>query len=278
MAHIGWSELETLERVVALRSVEAAGRALGLRHSTVSRRIAAVEARLGAALFVRGPRLTPTALALRVAGRAASMREAADAIEAMVEAERRLRDETLVVTTSDVLAPLLCRALAEAALSQRVSLLVSDDEVALVPGEVDLALRPGKPQRDTLRGRRLGRLKVGLYVAPGGEGRWVLPDAALREKRSMPWWRHVPEGAPGAVQCSTLLAMRDACAAGLGRAALPAFLAGQTPSLRLERSLEGAAPLWLLAPATLGTARPARSAQDALAAALRGLKGVFVDG
>ncbi|MBX3129351.1 MAG: LysR family transcriptional regulator [Polyangiaceae bacterium] len=46
--HIAWEDLQTLEALVRRGSVEAAGRELGLRHSTVSRRISALEGRLGA--------------------------------------------------------------------------------------------------------------------------------------------------------------------------------------------------------------------------------------
>lgn len=273
--HISWEDLQTLEALVRTRSVEAAGRELALRHSSVSRRIATLEKRLGAALFARGPRLVPTALALRIAERAHAMRATAEEIQELVGAERRHREDTLVITTSDVLAPLLCVALARARLTQQVELLVSDEELELLPGRVDLALRPSLAPRGSLRGRRLGRLRVGIYGGPGGAATWVLPDARLREKSSMRWWRHVPVTAPGAITCSSLLAMRDACRAGLGRAALPSFLAHEDARLQLQREIDGGPPLWLLSPTASGVATKVRKVQETLASTLRALNDVF---
>lgn len=273
--HISWDEIQTLEALVRTGSVEAAGRELSLRHSSVSRRVAAMEARLGTALFVRGARLVPTALTTQIAARAGSLRATAVEIQGLVAAERRGRVGTLVITTSDVLAPLLFLALARARPAQAVEVLVSDDELELVPGQVDLALRPAQGPSGPLRGRRVGRLRVGVYRVQGGAAGWVRPSASLRARASMRWWRDVPEDAPGAVTCNSLLGMRDACRAGLGRAALPSFLAHGDARLRLERELDDGPPLWLLAPATRAVAREARVTQDALFAALRETEGAF---
>jgi len=275
--HISWEDLQTLEALVRTGSVEAAGRELALQHSTVSRRITALEARLGATLFARGPRLVPTALARQIAGTAEAMRAAADRVQELVGAERRRREDTLVITTSDVLTPLLCAALARADLARATEILVTDDELELLPGQVDLALRPSQAPRGNLRGRRLGRLRIGLYRAPEAAETWVLPGNALRGKTSMRWWRHVPETAPGAVVCSSLLAMRDACRSGLGRAALPSALVHDDVRLRLEDELDGGPPLWLLAPVGRGLGAKVRDLKERLAAALRDVSGAFTD-
>ncbi|MCC6807061.1 MAG: LysR family transcriptional regulator [Deltaproteobacteria bacterium] len=275
--HISWEDLQTLEALVRTGSVEAAGRELTLRHSTVSRRIAALEGRLGATLFARGARLVPTALAQRIAEDAGAMHSAAGQIQMFVGAERRRREHTVVITTSDVLSPLLCAAVARARLAHAVEILVTDDELELLPGQVDLALRPSQSPRGSLRGRRLGRLRIGIYRAPGAPATWVLPGAALRAKTSMRWWRHVPETAPGAIVCSSLLAMRDACRFGLGRAALPSALAHEDERLRLDDELDGGPPLWLLAPVGSAAGTKVRDVKESLATALRNVGEVFAE-
>lgn len=207
------------------------------------------------------------------------MRACAAEIEDLVGSEGRSRARRVVVTTSDVLAPLLFQALARARLGESIEVLVSDDELELLPGQVDLALRPSQNPRGDLRGRRLGRVRVGVYRAHGGAPAWLQPTAALRAKTSMRWWREVPreatDGATRVVSCSSLLAMRDACAAGLGRAALPSFLAHGDPRLRLERELGGGPPLWLLAPIARSVTNELRAAQGALFEALRATEGAF---
>lgn len=59
--HIPWEDLEVLVAIAEEKSFSAAARRLSLTQPTVSRRVSALEARLGAALFVRdveGARLT----------------------------------------------------------------------------------------------------------------------------------------------------------------------------------------------------------------------------
>lgn len=275
--HISWEDLQTLEALVRTGSVEAAGKELELRHSTVSRRVAALEKRLGATLFARGPRLVPTALALQIAKSAHAMHSAADQISEFVSIESRRRERTIVITTSDVLTPLLCAALARARLTQATEILVSDDELELLPGQVDLALRPSQSPRGSLSGRRIGRLRIGIYRTKEAPPTWVLPGAKLRAKSSMRWWRHVPETAPGAVTCGSLLAMRDACRFGLGRAALPSALVHEDAKLRLEEALEGGPPLWLLAPAGRAADPKVRELTERLATALRAISNAFTD-
>ncbi|MCP3098481.1 LysR family transcriptional regulator [Myxococcus sp. K15C18031901] len=274
--HISWDDLQTIEALVRTGSVEAAGRELSLRHSSVSRRIAALEARFESALFVRGARLVPTPLAVQIAARAGPMRTQAAEVEGLLTTEQRERQRRLVITASDVLAPLLFLALSSVAPNQSVEVLVSDQEMELVPGRVDLALRPKHDPRGALRGRRLGRLRIGVYGVSSGMTNWILPSPALRARTSMRWWRHVPEDAPGAVWCDSLLGIRDACRAGLGRAAFPSFLAHGDPRLRLEKELEGGPPLWLLAPAAREVRKELKETQDALFRALRAAEGAFV--
>jgi DNA-binding transcriptional LysR family regulator len=275
--HISWEDLQTLEALVRTGSVEAAGKELELRHSTVSRRIAGLEKHLGATLFARGPRLVPTALAQQIAKSAQTMHSAADQISELVSTESRRRERTIVITTSDVLTPLLCAALARAGLPQATEILVSDDELELLPGQVDLALRPSQSPRGSLSGSRIGRLRVGINRTRDAPPTWVLPGEKLRAKSSMRWWRHVPETSPGAVICSSLLAMLDACRFGLGRAALPSVLVHEDAKLRLDEELKGGPPLWLLAPAGRAAERQVREFKERLAAALRAIDGAFTD-
>lgn len=274
--HIEWDEIQTIEALVRTGSVEAAGRELTLRHSTVSRRIAALEVRHGAALFVRGARLVPTPLAVAIAAKAGAMRTQATEIDGLFTLAQRARQQRVTITTSDVLAPLLFLALSTVPRTLSVEVIVSDRELELSPGQVDLALRPKHEPSSTLRGRRLGRLRIGLYTPRGGSEGWILPSDSLRARASMRWWREVPKSAPRAITCDSLLAIRDACCAGLGRAAFPSFLAHAEPRLRLERELEGGPPLWLLAPAARETAKELQDTQRALFAALRGIEGAFV--
>jgi DNA-binding transcriptional LysR family regulator len=273
--HLRWDDLQTVEALVRTGTVLGAARELELRHTSVSRRVDALEKTLGAPLFLRGPRLRPTPLALRIAERATRMATEATHIGALVEHERRERAEELSITTNDVLASLLFSALARADLGRSVSVHVTDVERELAPGVTDLALRPGAQPSGSLRGWRLGRLLVGVYRARRARDAWLYPAPALRERASMRWWRAVPARPAGGLQCDSLLAMRDACVAGLGRAVLPAVLARGDARLQLVDELDEGPPLWLLASATRRSDAALQASATQLMSALRAEPGVF---
>lgn len=267
--HISWDDLQTIEALVRTGTVVAAARELGLRHTSVSRRVDALEKALAAPLFLRGARLRPTPLAQRVAARARRMAHEARGIDALLADERRDRARELSITTNDVLASFLFSALARAQLEQAVRVLVSDVEHELSPGVTDLALRPGAQPTGALRGWRLGRLRVGVYRAHRGRDAWIHPAPSLRERASMRWWKSVPARAAGALECDSVLAMRDACVAGLGRAALPAALALRDARLELVEELQDGPPLWLLASATRRSDASLQATAARLVSALR---------
>jgi DNA-binding transcriptional LysR family regulator len=272
-----WNDLQTIEALVRLGTLEGAARALGLTHSTVSRRLAAIEARVATSLFVRGARLAPTPLAQQLAAEAAAMASAATQAETHVAREHRRREHRLAITTSDVLAPLLLRALAVVAPRFSVEVVIGDAELALGPGQIDLALRPAFTPNEGLRGRCLGRLRLGVFVAvAGAEHRWVMPDEALRARRSMRWWRHVDSSAAHVITCNTLLGIRDACVAGLGHAIVPSFLFHDDQRVRCVRELDDGPPVWLLSPTTEAASKENRAFRAALAAALIAVDGAFV--
>jgi DNA-binding transcriptional LysR family regulator len=276
-----WNAIATVSAVVRTKSLLGAARELGVRHSSVSRRISAIEAELGESLFLRGRRLTPTRLALEIEAHAESMATAAQQLTASLAARSSRRGSELAITTSDALAPLLVRALARSQGAPRVRLLVSDEERELEVGSVDVALRPTGAPRRSLRGRRLGVLAAGVYRKRGAENEadgWVVASEELQRLASLRWLRRVPEGARVAVECDRLLGLRDACVAGLGRAILPCFLA--TDDARLERLslLEEGTPLWLFV-ATTARSDPARRAfLEQLARALKAEKAAWQSG
>ncbi len=160
-------DLALLVEVVARGGVTAAARPLSLRKSTVSRRLAALEDRLGVSLLERGGRglvLTEAgsafhAGAARIVAEARRLEDAATAVRATPQG-------TLRVAAPALLAELLAPVLAELLL-RHPALRV---EVALEqhgePGaDCDLALRLG-PLADSARvARRLGEPRA---AAPPG--------------------------------------------------------------------------------------------------------------
>ncbi|MCU7372080.1 LysR substrate-binding domain-containing protein [Paucibacter sp. O1-1] len=163
--------LELFARIVQAGSFAEAARQLGLTRAAVSRRVAAIEAAVGVALFVRSTRsLALTDSGRRLHARAKAVREAAEAARMALKHQRGQLGGTLRIsaTTSfgrHLLAPLLARFQAlHPAL--RYELLFTDRRVDLLREGLDLAFRiTDRPPEDWVA-QPLLRFAVRLYGLP----------------------------------------------------------------------------------------------------------------
>ncbi len=166
-------------QVVATGGITAAAERLGLRKSTVSRRLAALEERLGIRLMERNTRR----LRLTEAGRdyhahCARLVAEARAVNEALSESRATPQGTLRIATLSLLGELLTPLIAELLLRQplmRVEVSLAEGHVDLIAEEYDLALRTGPLADSSLVARRLGRLRTGYYASPGYLGRHGTP-------------------------------------------------------------------------------------------------------
>ena len=271
------SLLATFVRVAERGSLSAAARDLGLSQPSVSRQVAALEARLGAALLRR----TTHALSLTPDGAAllADARRLLAEWEA-IEERHVPGDEprgALRVVAPVALGQTLLAEMAAAFLARHpgVSLdwRLTDDPIRFAEEGCDAWVRVGPVPDDTLVVRELGRVERLVVAAPGllRDG----PDAALD---GLPWLAlepfegkrielRDPDGATRAfavrprMTSDNVAALREAALAGLGAAIMPRWfvadalasgaLVDAAPDLRAARLPVNLA----LAP---GAARPAR--------------------
>jgi len=238
-------DMVLLVEVVAARGLSAAAERLHLRKSTVSRRLAALEARLGVRLLERNSRN----LRLTEAGReyhahAARLVAEARAANRTASAGRGTPQGTLRVAAPELLGELLTPAVAgllAAFPGLRVELALARGHVDLVAEEVDVALRTGPLPDSGLVARRLGRLRTGHYASPtylarrgtprtpddlAGHACVVVAEAGSDEI----WFFGEGKGArtlpvEGRLRVSSLRAGQAAARAGLGLVRLPAALA-----------------------------------------------------
>jgi DNA-binding transcriptional LysR family regulator len=86
---IDWDDLRYFLRALEAKSFSGAARALGVEHSTVGRRLAALERALGASLVLRGPHsLQLTSLGEKLAPLVHDMGRAAAAVGDLVNAQK----------------------------------------------------------------------------------------------------------------------------------------------------------------------------------------------
>ncbi len=231
--------------VVDAGGITAAAARLGLRKSTVSRRLAALEERLGTRLLER----TTRRLRLTEPGReyhahCARLVAEAHAVNRAMSESRGTPRGTLRVATFSLLGEFLTPAIAEFLLRHaqvRVEVSLAPSHVDLLAGDYDLAVRTGPLVDSSLVARRLGHMRTGYYASPAYLGRRGAPRApeelsshecvlVAEPGTDEVWFFTGPRGArtvpvKGRLQVPSVRAGLAAARAGLGLVRLPAVLA-----------------------------------------------------
>jgi len=285
-SRIAWDDLRYVLAVAHEGSLAGAARALGVNHTTVLRRVNAFEERLGLRLFDRlssGYALTPGGEELIDAAR--HMEDTALALERRLAGQDRRLAGRVRVTTTDTLASSLLPGVL-AAFTQRyprieVELTISNIVVSLARRGADVAIRPADHQPEALVGRRVSSVAFAIYagarsnitpsdIAGLSARPWVAPDDSLSETSVARWMRATLPEAAIALRANSLLALRQASAAGLGLAALPCYLADGAPDLvRVHPPIAAmSTALWVLTHEDLRASARVRAFTDFVAVAL----------
>lgn len=238
--HIEPNDLLLFARVVDAHSFSRAADKLGLPKSTVSRRVAALEAQLGERLLLRTTRkLTLTDFGHSVLEHAHQIVSEVDAAATLaqhrqVQPSGRLRATMPADFATTVLAPWLAEFVQRhPAISLELDL--TPRRVDLIAENMDVAIRMGElPDDASLAARRLNDFTAGLYASPDylkRRGHPAEPEALMehdalrllaRTGEAAPWvltreadgahWEGIPPGR--ATANSPDLLMRMAVAGG----------------------------------------------------------------
>lgn len=262
-----WNDVRYFLALARLGSVRAAGKQLRVSHSTVARRVEALEEQLDTRLFDR----SQDGYVLTAAGRA--MLGGAEDVELrMAELERGVaaQDERLAgvvsVTCGDsFVGRSILRALAPMCAAHpavEIRLATDPRPFDLNRREADVAIRAlevGVSPPESLLGARLAPVVIASYVAadhadrldPDGQGarsatRWLGDDDSKLTRRLVAGSSHPEVPIWGAF--ATLEASADAVAAGLGIGMLPVYVGDPDPRLRrlVRPDLRHLGDLWLL--------------------------------
>ncbi|MFE4975402.1 LysR family transcriptional regulator [Kitasatospora sp. NPDC056651] len=171
-------ELGALELLLAVARLGSVGRAaaeLGISQPSASSRIKGMERQIGVPLLDRSPRgSTPTEAGRLVVEWARQVVEAAQAMDAGIDALRGRRDAKLRVvaslTVAEYLMPGWLLALAEASPGTAVTLRTANSaDVAgqVLAGEADLGFVEGPSTRPGLAGAVVATDRLVVVVAPG---------------------------------------------------------------------------------------------------------------
>ena len=258
-----WNDLRVVLAVCRRGTLSGAARDLGVNHSTVFRRIIAIERKISVRLFER----LATGYVMTEAGE--TMLASAERVETEVFSLSRkllggdlrlsgcLRVTAPDALTIEVLMPYIvrfCRTYPDIELDLSVENALLD----LSQREADVAIRSTIMPPDMAVGHRLCKLGVTLYgsvkyldeQADSNIKRytWLMPGRGLDWFSANQWLeRHYP-GARIALRSNTLPGLFEAVKLGLGIAPLPFFIADADAELRrvIPPPKEFESELWLL--------------------------------
>jgi len=258
-----WDDVRHFLALARTGSVRAAGSSLGVSHSTVARRVEALEARLDARLFDRnrdGYSLTESGRAM-LPGAQRVEQELADIERDLAGGDARMAGlVSLTCCDAWVSAMLMPRlaALSDAHPDLQISVFNDPRPFDLSKREADVALRVlavGDRPPEHLIGRPLVPITVCSYVAlehaqrlaPGGPGaRWLAFDDAKITELLISSSSH--PGVPPWGSFSSIDSLAQAAYAGLGWVMLPTYIGdrdGRLTRLAIP-DLRHVADLWLL--------------------------------
>lgn len=292
---LDWDDLRSFLAIARDGTLSAAARRLGVRQSTMGRRLAALEARAGVRLLER----TPRGFRLTSAGEAARaeverMEDAALAAERAVSGrDVRLEGVVRLTTVSGFAEPVLMPALADLATRYPgivVELIADDRTFSLAAREADLAIRLARPRGQSMRGRRVGSIAFGLYASEaylashsvpalaGSEGEGHRVILTRDETGAYPEVDVLATMAPKAsvaLRSDSRSSHVAAARAGLGIAVLGHHVAAETDLVRIDSPPLPGREIWLVQHEDTSAVPRIRAVADALAAGLRAAEPLF---
>ena len=275
MQGINWDDLRYSLAVVREGSVTAAARKLGVNHTTVSRRVTALEEQLNATLFDRstaGWLLTPFGESILKAVQ--KMDEEVHSISRLAMADRKELSGKIRVTAVDVsiqrmLLPGLRRFMRDHP-EITIELIASDISFNLAVHEADIAFRATNEPPPNVLGTRVGNFALSIYATPDLiEQHAADPDSvgALTWAGAgpMPDWltKHFPTMSIRSTYNSLSVAF-DLVRNGLGFAMLPCGLGDAAHELRRVKPgfKEPGMDFWVLSHIDLRTTARLRIFRD----------------
>lgn len=261
-----WDALQVFLAIARAGRISAAARRLGVEHTTVSRRLAALEAELGVPLFYRtaaGYVLTPqgqNVLSSAEKMEAAAIAVAARAREKSAAIDGRVRVALPPEFASHWLAPKL-KAFRALHPQIELEILVGTRQRNLWRGEAELAVQSPRPRQQGLIAVRIARTTLALHAAKSlfavGKDRISDPQSmrglslltytsSFDMLQDVRWFQALRMSSGVALTTNSTHALLAAARAGAGVAVLPRFVARQHEDLVAVSDNVAEHDVWLI--------------------------------
>lgn len=291
---MNWDDLRFVLALSKAGSLARAAKALKVDHTTVGRRIEAVEADLGVRLFTRTTTgYVLTADAERLLPDIAHVEDAVHAVERGAHAQHDSLEGRVRITSGETfgvcyLAPRLA-AFGREHPGLTIELVTGGEVLDLARREADIAVRFFRSRHENLVVRRVAEIAHALYASAdylarrpfkkGGE----LRDHPILTTTSGPgvveaaWVEKITGSARPAFVSNMTMALVEAARASAGIAVLPRYLGDREPTLRrLPMPDEPREPIWITVHRDLKQAPRVRVVLDFLGDCLKNDRGLLV--
>lgn len=262
-----WNNLHYALAVARAGTLSGAALELDVSHSTVLRRIDALEKALKTRLFIRHPRgYVPTEAGQILMRAAENMQDQLDLLVGKMQGVDEALQGTLIITTVNTLIPQLMPVMRDFQAENpqvRLQLVADRRHLRLEHGEAHIGIRPGaKPTEPDYVVQPAISLQNTLYASEAyvrecgplnsrddlSGHRFIAPTEAYDFIPSLDWIaKRVPEEQI-VFRCNEFSGFEDAARCGVGIAALHSWCAEGRPGLRrmLEPPPEWRMNLWLV--------------------------------
>ncbi len=255
---LNWDDLRYFVAVVDAGTVSQAARSLEVEHTTVARRIDALEASLEVKLFDRFPKawsLTDDGTQLVPVAR-----QVEDSVLALVRSASSVAglDGNVCISgppllISHFLIPLMQESMLRLP-SISFEFIGETKDANLVRREADIALRLQRPTAPSVTAKLLATIEFGLYgtrqyidTTPEPEWVFIAYNESLAHTPQQQWLEEVANGRRIAFRANEMYALLQGARSGLGLAALPHYLAKNEPGLVCVKSQDSSErKLWLV--------------------------------
>ncbi|HEX8124140.1 MAG TPA: LysR family transcriptional regulator [Allosphingosinicella sp.] len=296
MADFDWNDLRAFLAVARSGRLTAAAARLGVDHSTLSRRIAALEHSLKAKLFDRSPSgYSPTEPGHRLLPLAEEMERLALGATETVGGTAGLVEGVVRIGSPEgfgsyFLAPRIQKLKAQYP-KLVVQLVAASAVFSLAKREADIAISVSRPPAGRLLVSKLIDYDLGLYAAPsylaGASAlecfddlkghRFVSYIGDLLHFPELDFLQQVVPGGTTSMESSNLVAQTRATLAGAGLCVLPAFLAREEAGLArvLADEVNLTRSLWLTVHQDLAELARVRAAVRFIKEEVESARGLF---
>jgi DNA-binding transcriptional LysR family regulator len=274
MRDVDWDDLRFFLAVSERGSISGAAKLLNVNHSTVLRRLASLEKRLGSRLFDRLPDgYEMTAQGEELRNQLRGVTEQIETVQRSLSGRDLSLSGAIRITTTDTLMHgLLMPYLAEfRALNPatQMEMIINNTFLSLTRREADVAVRPSNIVPENLVGRRVGCLRSAIYASKSylknnanrkdwDAHDWVAPEETLSHLAQAKWMRENVREDRIVARVDSLVGMVAAVRYGMGVGMLLCLLADEETEIvpLAEPVDELDTDLWILThPALKGVAR-----------------------